>query len=162
MGSQRVGHDWATDLIRSDLIVQLTLSCLESQVKGCYSAVKTETLQKKKKIQPNLFEPGFGALAAIMETRILVNSYTSKFLMSELKSGFLNLGAFEILNWTSLCILGYLGYLWPIAHMRVRTHTHPHSPKNVLEVGGGGRGQSEVGEGGGQETKLSLIAGHLD
>ena len=84
--------------------------CLSSQVKGCYSAVKTETF-KKKKIQPNLFEPGFGTLAAIMETRILVNSYTSKFLMSELKSGFLNLGAFEILNWTSLCILGYLEYL---------------------------------------------------
>ena len=34
-----------------------------------------------------------------METRILVNSYTSKFLMSELKSRFLNLSAFEILNW---------------------------------------------------------------
>ena len=46
--------------------------------------------------------------------------------------------------------------------MRVHTHTNTHSPKNVLEVGGGGRGQSEVGEGGGQETKLSLIAEHLD
>lgn len=60
--------------------------------------MKTETLKQQQQQQPNLFESGFGASPAIMETRILVNSYTSKFLMSELKSRFLNLSAFEILN----------------------------------------------------------------
>ena len=98
---------------------------------------------KKKKTQPNTFEPGFGTSAAIMETRILVNSYTSKFLMSALKSGFPNLSAFEFLNW-----IIFVTEDFPM-HFRVfrvsltnRTHVHTHTQPKMSWRSGEGEGGS--------------------
>ena len=106
-------------------------------------------------------------MAAIKETRFWVNSYTSKFLTSELKPGFLNLSIFEILDQiifvVVVCPVRYRIFLAASlannTHTHAHTHTHTHTqPKMSWR----GRGESEVGGGGGQEAKLFLIEKHLD
>ena len=110
---------------------------------------------KKKKNPPNTFEPGFGTSAAIMETRILVNSYTSKFLMSALKSGFPNLSAFEFLNW-----IIFVTEDFPM-HFRVfRVSLIGHMCTHTLNqkcLGGRGRGKGAVRSGRGRRAGDNIV-----
>ena len=87
-------------------------------------------------------------MAAIKETRFWVNSYTSKFLTSELKPGFLNLSIFEILDQiifvVVVCPVRYRIFLAASLANNTHTHAHTHTHTHTLNqkcLGGGGGSQ---------------------